>query len=154
MNIPASEYVVARLTRTPQRSVGPAAIAAFCTLTKIHRIQSREDAFHERCDHVRGLCVHDRVLAFRVQQRPIQALLHGMRADELRSLLGYQSFKNALRSLMICRSHVILSIRVAGQAFGGVTSTVERRFFADSMLLVPRSPDTVCTFRLSRERIS
>jgi hypothetical protein len=96
----------------------------------MYGIQLVDDVLHERCDHLRGSCVHDGIFAFRVQQHLIQALLHGVCAHELCSFCGDRLFKSARRSLMIWCKHVILLIRVACQAFGGVLSTVGRRFFA------------------------
>jgi hypothetical protein len=103
---------VLRLTRAP---------------AQIHEIQPVEDLLHERCDHMGSLRVRNGILTFLVQ-----ALLHGLGADESRSLFFDELFKSARRSRMIGRSHVILLTRVAGQAFGGVISTVGRRFFAVS----------------------
>jgi hypothetical protein len=108
---------VLRLTRAP---------------AQIHEIQPVEDLLHERCDHMGSLRVRNGILTFRVQKRLVQALLHGLGADESRSLFFDELFKSARRSRMIGRSHVILLTRVAGQAFGGVISTVGRRFFAVS----------------------
>jgi hypothetical protein len=96
------------------------------------QIQPVEDLLHERCDHMGSLRVRNGILTFRVQKRLVQALLHGLGADESRSLFFDELFKSARRSRMIVRSHVILLTRVAGQAFGGVISTVGRRFFAVS----------------------
>jgi hypothetical protein len=96
----------------------------------MYGIQLVDDVLHERYDHVGSLCVHDGIFALCVQQDFVQAPLHGVRAHELRSLCGDRLFKSALRSLMIRCKHVILLERVACQAFGGVLSTVGRRFFA------------------------
>src|SRR5688572_31654712 len=52
--------------------------------------------------------MNDGVLVICVQQHLIQTLLHGVCADEIRSLLSDELFKSATRSRMIGRSHVIL----------------------------------------------
>lgn len=89
-------------------------------------IQLVDRALDQCCDDACGLGIDDRILAICVQQHFVQAILHGMRADELRSLRSDFLFKSVVRSLMICRA--ILLCRVAGQAFGGASNTVGRRF--------------------------
>jgi hypothetical protein len=86
----------------------PAGRCLFHHSTKTYEIQLVDGVLHERCDHVRGLCVHDGILALCVQQDFVQARLHSVRAHELRSLCGDRLFKSALRSLMIWCEHVIL----------------------------------------------
>jgi hypothetical protein len=94
----------------------------------VHGIQLVEDLLHEPRDQMRDLRVHNGVLAIRVKQHFIQAPLNGVRSEELRSLRFDRLFKTSPHSNIICRSHVILLFRVAGEAFGGVSSTVGRRF--------------------------
>jgi hypothetical protein len=107
----------------------PASLRLFHRSTKAFGVQLVDSVLHQGCDHLRSFSVHDGIFALRVQQNLIQALLHGVCAHELRSLCGDRLFKSALRSLMIWCKHVILLNRVACQAFGGVLSTVGRRFF-------------------------
>jgi hypothetical protein len=76
--------------------------------------------------------VDDGVVVICVKQHLVQAVLYRVSADEIRSLLFDELFKSAMRFRMIGRSHVILPKGWLGQAFGGVTSTVGRRFLAVS----------------------
>jgi hypothetical protein len=94
----------------------------------LQRISFLDDVVHHRCDDVRRFGVDDGILVVCVQQHLIQALLHGVSADEIRSLLFDELFKSARRSRMICRSHDILQHRVAGQAFGGVSALSDAAF--------------------------
>lgn len=46
---------------------GPAALRRFRHAAQVHGIQLVDGVLHERCDHVRGLRVHDSIVAVRVE---------------------------------------------------------------------------------------